>query len=126
MRTLNTHLEWLNECVEKNSDADTSPQQFYQPCCSEQLEKPDLNNLGGIDDTSHHGDKIKSVPGIFEIILKSQIFANEIHFEFILSSAYLGTKRSEFQHSLDCEEQGEEEVKMAENVHVGERSALEF
>ena len=56
------HLERLDKGVEENSDADTSPKQFDQPSRTEQFEEADLDQLGHVDDTSHHRYEVKNVP----------------------------------------------------------------
>ena len=64
------HLERLDKGVEENSDADTSPKQFDQPSRPEQFEKTDLDQLGHVDDTSHHCDEVKDVPRLPEVVLR--------------------------------------------------------
>ena len=61
----------MYEGVEKDSNTDTSSQQFDQSGGSEELQKSNLNYFSGIDDTAHHCDEIKSIPRILEIILKN-------------------------------------------------------
>ena len=66
------YFEWLNEGVEKDSNADTSSQQFNEPGSTEELQKSNLNYFSGVNDAAHHRDEIKSIPRILEIILKNQ------------------------------------------------------
>ena len=67
------HLERLNKGVEENSDADTSPKQFDQPSRTEQFEEADLDQLGHVDDTSHHCDEVKDVPRLPEVVLRENV-----------------------------------------------------
>ena len=64
------YFEWLNEGVEKDSNADTSSQQFNEPGSTEELQKSNLNYFSGVNDAAHDRDEIKSIPRILEIILK--------------------------------------------------------
>ena len=64
------HLERLDKGVEENSDADTSAKQFDESRRPKQFEKTDLDQLGYIDDASHHCDEVKDVPRLAEIVLK--------------------------------------------------------
>ena len=63
------HLERLDKGVEKNSNADTSPEEFDQPRCSKEFEKTNLHQLGHVDDASHNCDEVKDVPGLAKIVL---------------------------------------------------------
>ena len=66
------YFEWLNEGIEKDSNADTSSQQFNEPGSTEELQKSNLNYFSCINDATHNSDEIKSVPRIFKIILKNK------------------------------------------------------
>ena len=65
------YLKWLNKCVEENSDRDASPEKLDESRSSEQLEEADLDELCDVDNTSNHCDKVKGVPGVFEIVLEN-------------------------------------------------------
>lgn len=65
------YLKWLNKCVEENSDRDASPEKLDESRSSEQLEEADLDELCDVDNTSNHSDKVKGVPGVFEIVLEN-------------------------------------------------------
>ena len=75
------YFEWLNEGIEKDSNTDTSSEQFYQPGSAEELQKSNLNYFSGINDTAHHRNEIKSIPRILEIILKkNNLMSNSLIF----------------------------------------------
>ena len=65
------YLEWLYEGVEEDPDADAAAEKLDQPRCSEQLEETDLDELGDIHDAPNHGDEVKRVPGVFEVVLNT-------------------------------------------------------
>ena len=49
------------------------PEQLNQPGRPEELEKTNLEKFRHIDDAPNHGDKVKSVPGVFEVVLERQV-----------------------------------------------------
>ena len=65
-----TNLNWLQEGIEQNSDADRSSEELDQPGRTEQTQKADIYNSSGVDDTSNNGDEVKRVPRVFEVGLK--------------------------------------------------------
>ncbi len=62
----------MNECVEENSDRDASPEKLDESCSSKQLEEANLDELCDVNYTPNHSDKVKRVPGVFEIVLKKK------------------------------------------------------
>ena len=62
----------MYEGVEKDSNTDTSSQQFDKTGSTEELQKSNLNYFSCINDTAHHRNEIKSIPRILEIILKNE------------------------------------------------------
>lgn len=70
---LMAHLKWLNKCVEEYPDRDASSEKLDESSCSEQLEEADLDKLGDVNNTSDHSDKVKCVPGVFEVVLNKEM-----------------------------------------------------
>ena len=67
---LGTHLDRLNKCIEQNSDADRSSQQFDESCGTEESQESNLNNSRRVDNTSSNCYKVERVPRVFKIRLK--------------------------------------------------------
>ena len=65
-----THLDRLNESVEENSDTDRTTQELDKSGRSEEFEEADLDYSSGVYDTTSHSDKVKGIPGVFEIRLE--------------------------------------------------------
>ena len=65
-----THLDRLNESVEENSDTDRTTQELDKSGRSEESEEADLDYSSGVYDTTSHSDKVKGIPGVFEIRLE--------------------------------------------------------
>ena len=78
------HLERLDKGVEKNSDTDTSSKQFDQASCPKQFEKPNLDQLGHVDDASHHCDEVKDVPRLAKVVLKEKATNLILHQQTII------------------------------------------
>ena len=67
-----TGLERLDEGVEEDANAPTSPEKLHEPGGPEELEEADRDHLGGIDDAAHDRDEVEYVPPVVEIILKGR------------------------------------------------------
>ena len=63
-------LERLDESVEENPDADAPPEKLDESGGSEQLQEPDGDHLGGVDDAADHRDEVERVPRVFEVVLE--------------------------------------------------------
>ena len=68
-----TYFERLNKGIKKDSNANTTAQQFDQPGSSEQFEEADLDQFSDINDATNYSNEIKCVPGILEVVLKHHI-----------------------------------------------------
>ena len=64
------NLKWLNKSVEKDSHRDASSEKLDESSSSEQLEEANLDKLCDVNNTPDHSDKVKCVPGVFEVVLK--------------------------------------------------------
>ena len=49
------------------------PEQLDQAGRPKEIEETNLEKFRHIDDTPNHGDKVKSVPGVFEVVLERQV-----------------------------------------------------
>lgn len=65
-------LDGLHKGEEQDTDADAPAQQLDKSSGAEKPQEPNVNQLGGIDDTASHGDEIKSIPRIFKVGLVSK------------------------------------------------------
>ena len=100
-----SHLERLDEGVEKDPHTHASSQQLYQPAdCklveikqrkqfkprgSEQFEEANLNKFSDVDNAANNSDEVKRVPGVFEIVLKEGYYSSHI-VQFICIPQTLG------------------------------------
>ena len=62
-------FERLDERVQQDPHAHRPSQQLDQPCGPEQLQEGHGHDLGGVYNTAHDSDEVKSVPRVFEVIL---------------------------------------------------------
>ena len=72
------NLKWLNKSVEKDSHRDASSEKLDESSSSEQLEEANLDKLCDVNNTPDHSDKVKCVPGVFEVVLKKYVSNSEI------------------------------------------------
>ena len=63
----------MDKCVEKDSNANRTSEQFDQSCRSEKSEEADFNDPSGVDDASRHRYEVETVPTVFEVRLQQKI-----------------------------------------------------
>ena len=63
----------MDKCVEKDSNANRTSEQFDQSCRSEKSEEADFNDPCGVDDASRHRYEVETVPTVFEVRLQQKI-----------------------------------------------------